>query len=115
MNAIPTSSISSLADAMHKLEQDIALAAQSDARVLVTGNSSASRKFVAQLIHQRSRRSSGPFIVINGTDIARSHSAGEGDAATALRLSNGLAEASDGTLFIQEIEQIPAPAQRALL
>ena len=59
MNRIPPPTLFTLAEAMTKLEQEVSFAAQSDARVLVTGDSGAGKKFVAQLIHQRSERADG--------------------------------------------------------
>ncbi len=113
MNRIPSPRLFGLAEAMAKLEQDISFAAQSDARVLVTGDSGAGKKYVAQLIHQRSQRGDGPFIVVNGEDLTAARP--EREDRPAPRLGDSLLQASNGTLFIQEIERIPAAIQKELL
>jgi DNA-binding NtrC family response regulator len=110
MNRIPSPSLFTLTEAMTKLEQDISFAAKSDARVLVSGDSGAGKKFVAQLIHQRSQRAAGPFVMVNGQDFTTSR---PGESKP--RLGDSLLEASNGTLYIQEVDRMPTAIQKELL
>jgi DNA-binding NtrC family response regulator len=112
MTRIPLPTLYMLAEAMTKLEQEIAFAARSDVRILVSGDSGAGKKFVAQLIHQRSQRADGPFVVLNGDEFV----AGPGNESMAApRLGERLIQATNGTLFIQEVERIPAHVQKELV
>ena len=49
------------------LEEEIELAAGVSGRVMITADSQAMRRFVAQQIHQRSRRARNPFITTSCT------------------------------------------------
>ena len=51
--------------AIRTIEEDIQYASRSDAKVLITGESGVGKEVVAQLIHQRSKRGSGPLVTIN--------------------------------------------------
>jgi two-component system, NtrC family, response regulator AtoC len=102
--------------AMRKLEHDIACAIQFDASVMISGESGAGKKYVAQLIHQRSAGDRAPFIIANCQDIIDSvfhESAGPGSVD---QFKHGLLRTADnGTLLIEEIDKIPVPMQSQLL
>src|SRR5438128_1356779 len=51
--------------AMREVEAEIDYAAQSDAKVLVTGESGVGKEVVAHLVHQRSKRSRMPLVALN--------------------------------------------------
>ena len=53
-----------ISSAVREMEEDIALAARSDARVLVTGESGVGKVNVARLIHDRGLRARSPFISV---------------------------------------------------
>jgi len=102
--------------AMRELEDDIACASRCDARVMLSGESGAGKKFVAQLIHQRSHRGSAPFVIVNDGDIATSLPQSRRGSASAQPYKRGrLKTADNGTLLIDEIQKVPAPVQLQLL
>lgn len=101
---------------MLKLEKDIACAIRFDATVMISGERGAGKKFVARLIHQRSRRGPAPFVVANCQDVAESFFGFEPSSGSAQPFRNGLLKTvNNGTLLIDEIQQIPAPMQLELL
>lgn len=101
---------------MRKLENDMACAIQFDARVLISGESGAGKKFVAHLIHQRSRRGSTPFVIANWQDIAESLPEFTPVSESAQPFKHGLFKTADnGTLLIDKIQKIPLPMQLQLL
>jgi DNA-binding NtrC family response regulator len=106
---------------MRELEDDITCAIQSDVTVMITGEDGVGRKFVAQLIHQRSRRGPAPFVRANCTDVVESFlqsSALHGQFASesADQFDKGpLKTANNGTLLIEEIDNITLPMQSQLM
>ena len=101
---------------MLKLENDMACAIRFDATVMISGERGAGKKFVARLIHQRSRRGPAPFVVANCQDVAESLSQFEPGSGWAQPFRHGLLKTvNNGTLLIDEIQQIPAPMQQQLL
>ncbi|MBN1442515.1 MAG: sigma-54-dependent Fis family transcriptional regulator [Planctomycetes bacterium] len=109
-------------EAMRKVVAEAALVAPSSATVLVTGESGTGKELVAELIHQRSRRSHGPFVRVNCAAIAPTlvetelfgHVRGAFTGAEADRA--GRFEAADGgTLFLDEIGELPLEVQPKLL
>jgi DNA-binding NtrC family response regulator len=99
-------------DAMRKLEDEMRCASQTDASVMLTGESGVGKRFAANMIHQLSHRRRGPFVAINAAAIwgTAPYITGE----TPDPLTEGLLQARNGTLFIQDIEKIPVSAQRQL-
>jgi DNA-binding NtrC family response regulator len=106
---------------MRDIEDDIACAIQSDETVMITGESGAGRKFVAHLIHQRSRRGPAPFMIASWADVVEpllQSSALHGGVASesAARFTEGrLKTANNGTLVIEELERITLPMQSQLM
>jgi DNA-binding NtrC family response regulator len=100
-------------EAMRRLENEMRVASQSDASVMLTGENGVGKRYAANMIHALSHRRRAPFVAINAAemmDTAPPVTAPAGD------LDGGfLQSAEDGTLLIQDIEHIPAPAQLQLL
>ena len=105
------------------LEQLVDLAARNaDAPVLLQGETGTGKGYVARQIHDRSARNQAPFVEINCASLASSfleselfgHERGAfTDAKTAKR---GLLEvAGNGTVFLDEIAELPADSQPKLL
>jgi DNA-binding NtrC family response regulator len=90
--------------------------------VLIGGESGVGKDLIAHLIHQRSSRSSGPFVKINSTAIPENlleselfgYEKGAFTGATASK--PGKFELADkGTLFLDEIGDVPPATQVKLL
>ncbi len=109
-------------DCMHELFQDIRKVAQSDAPVLITGESGTGKELTARAIHERSLRTKGSFAAIDCGAIAPTliHSElfgyEKGAFTGAGQRKIGRIEAAEfGTLFIDEIGDLPLDLQGSLL
>ncbi len=90
--------------------------------VLLSGESGVGKEKVAEYIHRYSRRSNGPFIVVDcstlGENLIESELFGheKGAFTGASSLKKGMFEAAHGgTLFIDEIGELPLALQTRLL
>ena len=107
---------------MENISELISQIADTNASVLITGETGVGKSMVAKLIHENSNRSEGPFVEINcGTipeNLIESELFGyEKGAFTDAR--NGkpgrMEVASGGTLFLNEIGNLKLPLQAKLL
>src|SRR5579864_7949900 len=107
---------------MHEVLALVERVAPTNSTVLIGGESGVGKDLIARAIHQNSRRASGPFIKINSTAIPdnlfESELFGyEKGAFTGANASKpGKFELADkGSLFLDEIGDVPAPIQVKLL
>ncbi|MHC1711330.1 MAG: sigma-54-dependent transcriptional regulator [Solidesulfovibrio sp.] len=100
----------------------IARAAESDASVLILGETGVGKGLAARAIHANSRRKDRPFIVVDCSNLTESlvesvlygHVKGSFTGAHADR--KGLvAEADGGTLFLDEVGELPLALQKSFL
>ncbi|MHA7880415.1 MAG: sigma-54-dependent transcriptional regulator [Saccharospirillum sp.] len=109
-------------DAMQRLYHRIKRVAPADITVLIHGESGTGKELAARAIHQHSPRHDKPMVSVNCAAIPESlieselfgHEKGAFTGATAAR--QGLVEAAEGgSLFLDEIGELPMEAQARLL
>ncbi len=109
-------------DNVHKVLGEIARVAPTDSTVLILGETGTGKELVARAIHKQSRRAPRAFIRVNCAAIPQSlisselfgHEKGAFTGAVQRRLGRFEA-ANGGTIFLDEIGDLPAETQVALL
>ncbi len=107
---------------MQRVWQVIGRAAESEAGVLVLGETGAGKELVAQAIHANSLRRNGPFVVVDCSNLTESlvesvlYGHVKGAFTSAHADSRGLVAAADGgTLFLDEVGELPLSLQKSFL
>lgn len=97
-------------------------AAQSDATILLTGESGTGKNVLSRQIHRWSRRADGPFVVVNCTTLSEELLESElfghvrGSFTGAIKDKPGRLEAADkGTVFLDEIADLTPRLQAKFL
>lgn len=105
---------------MHEVFKRIALAANSNAAVLLCGESGTGKELAATAIHRNSEQRNAPFVVLSYAAFEPENVERELFGVVAGE-SNGkshsglLVQANGGTLFIDEVADLPLPVQSRLL
>jgi len=109
-------------DSMGKVFELIRKVAPSESTVLITGDSGTGKELVARAIHQHSQRKNNPFVAINcggiPLELLESELFGyeKGAFTGAAARKKGLFEtAENGTLFLDEVGELPLSLQVKLL
>jgi two-component system nitrogen regulation response regulator NtrX len=105
---------------MNQLRQTIERAAKTNSRILIVGPAGAGKELAARTLHMQSSRADGPFIVINAAamtpDSMEIELFGvENETGEQTRKVGALEEAHGGTLFIDEIADMPRETQSKVL
>lgn len=104
---------------INQLRGVIERVAPANSRIMITGAPGSGKELVARTIHEASNRSGGPFVVINAATITPESmevelfgtEAGEGR----MRKVGALEEAHGGTLYMDEVADMPKETQGKIL
>ncbi len=111
-----------ISEVMRKLMTQIERVAASESRVCILGETGTGKELVARTLHERSARSSGPFITLNCAAVPAElieselfgHEKGSFTGA-ATRHAGKFEQADHGTIFLDEIGDMPLSMQAKLL
>lgn len=114
--------IIAVSPSMKKVISTIKRIADMEATILMTGETGTGKSMLAGTIHHNSRRRSKPFIKINCANIPETlleselfgHERGAFTGATKTRVGR-MEQASGGTVFLDEIGELPPSLQAKLL
>ncbi len=109
-------------ETMRRIMAQIERVAASEARVCIYGETGTGKELVARTLHEKSHRSTGPFVTLNCAAVPAElieselfgHEKGSFTGA-AQRHAGKFEQAHRGTLFLDEIGDMPATMQAKLL
>ncbi len=109
-------------EAIHQVREMVDKVAGTDARVMITGSNGTGKELVARSLHEKSTRSSAPFIEVNcaaiPSELIESELFGheKGAFTSAIKQRKGKFEQADGgTIFLDEIGDMSLSAQAKVL
>ena len=100
------------------IKEQIDKLSQSESRVFINGPTGSGKELISRKIYKKSKRSSGPFVVINGAllDVKKYELELFGEEKKDGSISYGaLEKASGGVLLIDEVSEIPLETQSKIL
>lgn len=119
---VPADGLIGASPAMQRVREFIDKVARSDATLLILGESGTGKELVARAVHARSTRAERPFVAVNCGAIPENLMESElfgharGAFTGAVQNRPGLFRAADGgTIFLDEIGELPLPLQVKLL
>jgi len=109
-------------DAMRRVMAQVERVAASESRICILGETGTGKELVARTIHERSPRSGGPFITLNCAAVPAElieselfgHEKGSFTGASGQHIGK-FEQADKGTIFLDEIGDMPVPMQAKLL
>jgi formate hydrogenlyase transcriptional activator len=107
---------------LHAVLSRVSKVAPTDSTVLITGETGTGKELIARAVHKRSQRSARAFVSVNCAAVPRDliaselfgHEKGAFTGATQRRLGR-FELAEGGTIFLDEVGELPAETQIALL
>jgi PAS domain S-box-containing protein len=111
-----------ISPALHAVLSRVSKVAPTDSTVLITGETGTGKELIARAVHKRSQRCSRAFVSVNCAAVPRDliaselfgHEKGAFTGATQRRLGR-FELAEGGTIFLDEVGELPAETQIALL
>jgi DNA-binding NtrC family response regulator len=109
-------------DAMRRVMAQLERVAASESRVCILGETGTGKELVARTIHERSARASGPFVTLNCAAVPAElieselfgHEKGSFTGASGRHIGK-FEQADQGTIFLDEIGDMPLNMQAKLL
>ncbi|MBZ5720247.1 MAG: sigma-54 dependent transcriptional regulator [Acidobacteriia bacterium] len=109
-------------DTMRKFMAQVERVAASETRICILGETGTGKELVARTLHERSPRASGPFVTLNCAAVPAElieselfgHEKGSFTGAAGRHLGK-FEQADHGTIFLDEIGDMPLPMQAKLL
>lgn len=117
--SVQASRIVGRSTAANQLRATLERVAPTNARVMITGDPGTGKELAARTLHALSSRASGPFVVINSATITPESMEEELFGIEAvegrLRRVGALEEAHSGTLYLDEVSDMPKETQGRIL
>jgi len=118
LRAGPETALTGTSAAVGSVRAQIERVAPTGSRVLIQGPAGSGKEVAARMIHGRSRRAGGPFVVLNCATLAPARFEEElfgieagSDPAAHPRRSGVLERAHGGTLLLDEVSDMPMETQ----
>ncbi len=118
LRAGPEATLTGESGPIHQLRSQVERVAPTGSRVLISGPAGSGKEVVARMIHARSRRADGPFVVMNCATLNPSRFEEElfgleagADPMSNPRRAGVLERAHGGTLLLDEVSDMPLETQ----